>query len=454
MIWTIAKKELMENILSFRYTITFLLCIILAFLSSWILVSDYSKRLSDYEMNLAERREGIENADSMPQLIDEWSRLYRKPEALSIFVKGTEGEQEKVINISGEKVANPLFSAFGVLDLHLIIKIVMSLMAILFSYDVISGEKERGTLKMILSNPIPRDTVLLGKYLGGLVSLLLPLGISFFLSILNIIVMPSVSLTAGEWLRLLLILLSSALYISVFFALGIFISSRTTISSVTLVGLLFFWLIFVFIIPSLTPLLTAKICRVPPQSEIRKRLDKVWVAARMRGHEYRSWKGRRQVRPQEVEEEKRRRAEWQRIREQAAENRKKITEDYKSQLFKQASLAGYLSRVSPAGSFSSLLTNLANTDVDSHLRFIEYAEKYRRSVGRSSWQIMRARDDFTTEEELIEKAKKQLPKPNPLAPRSIGETLKESLTDIVLLILFNIVFFMGAYLSFLRYDVT
>jgi ABC-type transport system involved in multi-copper enzyme maturation permease subunit len=44
----------------------------------------------------------------------------------------------------------------------------------MFVFDAICGEKERGTLKVLLSNSVPRDLVLLGKWIGGYISLAIP----------------------------------------------------------------------------------------------------------------------------------------------------------------------------------------------------------------------------------------------------------------------------------------
>ena len=69
--------------------------------------------------------------------------------------------------------SNPVFSIYGALDLTFIVKIILSLFAILFTYDAIVGEKEKGTLKLTLSNNVPRDLLILGKVIGGFISLLI-----------------------------------------------------------------------------------------------------------------------------------------------------------------------------------------------------------------------------------------------------------------------------------------
>ncbi len=74
--------------------------------------------------------------------------------------------------------ANPYMIIFHSIDLALVFGVVLSLLALLFAYDAVSGEREDGTLRLMLSNAVPRDVVLIGKYLGAMACLLLPLAVS------------------------------------------------------------------------------------------------------------------------------------------------------------------------------------------------------------------------------------------------------------------------------------
>ena len=49
-------------------------------------------------------------------------------------------------------------------DWEFIIGYVLSFVGLLFVFDSISGERQQGTMRLILSNSIPRYTVLLGKF--------------------------------------------------------------------------------------------------------------------------------------------------------------------------------------------------------------------------------------------------------------------------------------------------
>ena len=60
---------------------------------------------------------------------------------------------------------------------------VLSLIAILFTFDLISGEREHGTLRLTLANSVPRHTVLIGKFLGALVSISVPFTLAILINL-------------------------------------------------------------------------------------------------------------------------------------------------------------------------------------------------------------------------------------------------------------------------------
>ena len=67
-----------------------------------------------------------------------------------------------------------ILSVQGKVDFVFLVQMVISLIALLFASDMISGEKESGTLRAMLANSLPRDTILVGKIGGGFLALLGP----------------------------------------------------------------------------------------------------------------------------------------------------------------------------------------------------------------------------------------------------------------------------------------
>ena len=148
---------------------------------------------------------------------------------------------------------NPIFVLFPTVDLTFIIGIVMSLLAIPFAYDAISGERETGTLSLIVSNAIKKPMLIFGKWLGGYLSLILPCFVGLLPGLLIISTHPLIQFSFADWGALGLIIVGALLYLACFFALGVLISALASRSSTTILALLFIWAVGVFVIPNLSP---------------------------------------------------------------------------------------------------------------------------------------------------------------------------------------------------------
>ena len=77
--------------------------------------------------------------------------------------------------------------ALGNLDFLFIVGTVFSLLALLFTCDAVAGEKEAGTLRINLSNPLPRDVFLWSKLIGGYIVFVVPFLVSFLLGLLLLV---------------------------------------------------------------------------------------------------------------------------------------------------------------------------------------------------------------------------------------------------------------------------
>lgn len=277
MLKDIVKKEIVETITSPKFVFTFLLCAVLILLSVYTGITSYRAEQKEFNAAVALNKKNLESQTSYQTLAGLGTKINRPPQVLSAISSGIDEAIGRVAAVTiaydpnlvdSKYSSNPVFSVFGALDLTFIVKIVLSLFAILFTYDAIVGEKERGTLKLTLSNKVPRDKLILGKVIGGYISLLIPLIIPLILSMLVLMLFPGIHLTGADWGRLLLMFLIFFLYLSVFFTLGLFVSARTSKSSTSFLVLLFIWVVFVTIIPKVSVLAASQIKPIPSVHEI------------------------------------------------------------------------------------------------------------------------------------------------------------------------------------------
>ena len=159
------------------------------------------------------------------------------------------GDEPDIVLRDSRFGLNPVFATFGELDLAFIVKMILSLFALIFSYNAISGERELGTLKQVFSNSVGRASFIVGKTIGGLVTLLVPFIVPLLLSLLMLMVFFNVNFTGEEWARIGLMTLVSFLYLAVFFMAGMMMSALTRNSFVSFLLCLFIWVLSVAIIP-------------------------------------------------------------------------------------------------------------------------------------------------------------------------------------------------------------
>jgi ABC-type transport system involved in multi-copper enzyme maturation permease subunit len=257
MIKAIIKREFLDNILSFKFIACVLAALIVISMCTFVLTADYKDRLKNYDKGVALAKEALSGVPVYSCLT---VQIYKKPSPLSIFISGIErkaGSHVEFANIlmeiptflRGGGTKNEFSDIVSVFDFSAVIIVVFTLLAILLSYNSISGEKEDGVLSLILSNSLPRYKLLLGKYLGGLISIAVPLALCFIWGILIVVFSRNVEVNGELLTSMGLLYLLSLIYLSFVLLFGIFISSRTKTSFISLLILLAFYLIFVFLLP-------------------------------------------------------------------------------------------------------------------------------------------------------------------------------------------------------------
>ena len=99
----------------------------------------------------------------------------RPPNPLSLLSAGLDkrlgttveiyhGDVPTISSVSARNLENPYLNLFSQIDLVSIFQVVLSLLALLFAYDAIAGDWESGTLRLVISHPVRRGTILFGKY--------------------------------------------------------------------------------------------------------------------------------------------------------------------------------------------------------------------------------------------------------------------------------------------------
>ncbi len=282
MILSIALKEFHNNLLTARFTIGFLLCLFLIPFSLVVNLKDYREQLNAYEIE----RANVEKSYQVRVYSKLRPEIVRPPEPLGVFRKGiSDNVSNKFKILLGERVfeayglptarENPLLNSFFSMDFCTILVVILSLLALLFTYDACSGERESGTLRLMLANPVHRWKVLIGKLIGVCLTLLPVILFCFALSALIVLLAPQVSFSAGEWLRVAILIPVSIVFFGLFMLIGLFFSCCLRSSSASIVLCLLVWVLSIFIIPNLANSVAASLVAPPSHGDMRTANDQV-----------------------------------------------------------------------------------------------------------------------------------------------------------------------------------
>ncbi len=409
----IVEKEIRHNLVSYKFSIITVLTTLLILASIFMMYRDYGLARENYE-TLA----SLASTSSDPTAV-----IPATP--LSIFVKGLDDNlcRSFAVDSTGIEVSrkqqslNKVFKLFTTPDLLYVIKVVLSLCAMLFAFDMVCGEKEAGTLRQSLSGSLGRPLLLLGKWIGGFTSFIVPLFLAVLLGTAFVTLQPRVALSPQDWARLGLFLVSSVIYLAVFFSLGLLISCLTHQASSALVVSLSVWTLLVFLIPNLGNILAQELVEIPTVEQLDL------------GRTYSIW-GTRFER-QRVGNS----PEGGKLLARARAERDQLAEDYRNRFNQLLAVSQNITRISPAAAFTFLATDLMGTGVAEERRLKSALLQYCQTIDKS-W----GRGD---------------PRPVFRYQRSTcGETLAQGgLANLLILLLFGILLGTGAYVAFLRYDV-
>lgn len=154
------------------------------------------------------------------------------------------------------------------LDWMFAIRILLPLAAFLLGYDAVCGERRAGTLKLLLSYPVPRWKVLAGKLLALWSCLAAPLVAGAVLSLLLAIGVGGIPLTAEDLARAGMVLLLG-LWAAFFFVLAtLLVSALSRDPSASLSVLAWLWVAGVIVVPAVSGLLAHRLRPVPTEGEV------------------------------------------------------------------------------------------------------------------------------------------------------------------------------------------
>ena len=280
MFLVLLKREILAHLITFRFAVTVSACLLLVVITTLIRIDDYEKRLAGYNTARNANREELLSTRTYSFLMP---KVDRPPNPLSIFNAGMDNRLGNTLRIYYTNVpvlwdaqthssGNTFIDHFYRIDLIFIFQFVLSLLALLFAYDAIAGERETGTMRLTMSHPVRRGSILAAKYFGAMTCLILPLIMSFIIALIWMVLTGSIVFSGDDYLRIAGILLTSIIYLSVIYLIGLLISAWVPRTATAFMLSLFIWVVLVLVYPSLSVSLVNQLTK-PRRSEIDSRYD-------------------------------------------------------------------------------------------------------------------------------------------------------------------------------------
>ena len=481
MLTTLIQKEIMHHILSVRFVALLLMCALLIPLTLSINYRRYSQNVTDYQESVKRTRaEAKENPPNASDPNVEVSKFFLKPTPLSVFANGIEealptylgmtrnGVRQGSTGLSQASVAY----ALGNLDFLFIVGTVFSLLALLFTFDAVAGEKEAGTLRVNLSNPLPRDVFLWSKLIGGYIVFVVPFLVSFLLGLLLIVWQGFPLGELNVALPVLGLTLAALLYIAVFFAIGVVISTYLDNSKTALIVAFTFWVFAVLIAPR-GAFVVAKLV-APTRTEQAVYMEKTVLRNNLaKDKDEKIFKkmtlafesgGSSNVNLADPETQKRldklREPIEERFRLEFQNQSDKIDRNYQREKERQEQVGETLSRIAPTSSLTYFAMNLTQTGKLKRDTYFQTGKRYYDQLDDTYFSEI-SDDVFAqfmqlasrVEPDSSESETEKIPPPPTLTEPNLSDTLRRSAVDVFLLGFFALAFTVVAFLKFFRSDI-
>ena len=376
--------QLHDHLKSLRFQLS--LVLLIAFFAANGLVYGWkAERLVDevgrVEAESASRFDGVSDPGG---LLGTGFRVHMRPLETGFMVEGGQDWSSDTVYLSaasgqglavtGRVVAvNHWMDRFEIVDWALIVRIAVSFLAIALAYDTLSGERERGTLAMLLTHPISRARILaakLGAHLGALLAAVL---VSAAMSLVILALQGGVQLSLPLLAPLALFLLGTLCYATFFLLLAMAVSARARSSASALVTLMVIWAALVVVIPQAAYLAGARAVSAPNWAQVWDYMDGVRDNLSLEGLTPR---GREEGAADDYAVER----EVARRYNEAEKEQRQLYEEARLREVRQFEVTRGLSLISPGYAFQGTAEALLGTGLVRYKAFVKAAQEYLRGL--------------------------------------------------------------------------
>lgn len=269
------------------------------------------------------------------------------------------------------ELSNPVQLLFGSFDVAFVLIFLLPLIVIAFTYNILSSEREQGSLRLLAAQPMTLFSWLFQKAFFRFIvlSLLLIITIAITLSINGISVF-------REFLPVSQFISVSLVYVLFWFTLAIFVNLLGKSSAYNAVSMLAFWVTFVLLIPAAVNQLANSLYPVPSRAQMINEVRVVKSEVEKKANEVLADFLRNHPELNTLEGEEDQASFWHRYlasQEVIKKEVQPILAKYEQQLIAQQEWIHQFRYISPAILLQNSLSSLAETSTSHY-------EAYRKQV--------------------------------------------------------------------------
>lgn len=271
---------------------------------------------------------------------------------------------------------NPLGFMVGKFDAAFVIIYLLPLFILAISFNILSAEREGGTLQLLLSQPVALKQVLLSKLAARFLFILPLAAIGLICGLAAVLFRPlSGDLVLSAFLWLMLVAAYTAFWLSVTALINSFGLSSSANAVVAISG----WVLLVLVLPSLLGVVISSIYPLPPRSDAIAATRNVALEVRRDSERYLSefYQDHPELIPDDGKTDlKNTRLVSAYIQAESKDRLLEVENSFREKLTKQQYLINYVRFLSPPVLASQALNELAGTDNSRFDRFRQQSAEY------------------------------------------------------------------------------
>jgi len=280
--------------------------------------------------------------------------------------------------VHNDEIENPLNLLAGRFDTAFVIVYLFPLVILGLSFNLLSGEREQGTMALLLSQPVALRSFAAGKIFSRAIVIV---GLVVAVSVAGAIV-AAPDAPASIAVRTILWCLTVAAYAAVWFALAVAVNASRMSSASNASALLAVWLLLVIIIPSSVTVAAQSLYPVPSRVQMIQAIRDASREASAHGSQLlgRYFEDHPELIPggtskAEIDNFN---AQTYAVQEAVDRQVQPVLDRYDAQLLRQQSLVDRLKFLSPAIVTQEALNRIAGTDLGRYRYFIAQVDRFHR----------------------------------------------------------------------------